>query len=560
MSISGQFEPEPARRAPAPAETEPLRPVNILIVDDDPRNLNVLESILACPEYRLVRARGADEALRALVSDSFALLVLDVRMPDMSGLELAQLIKQRKKTQNLPIIFLTAYYQQDEHVLLGYDVGAVDYLNKPCNPAVLRSKVAVFVNLYRANRALEEEVAERRQAEERLAQRTAEVQQFVSQLRALAAELTQTELRERKRLAKILHDHIQQLLVSAKMHLTSLSQEQMDTAAWESVQEIEEILKEAIAASRSVTVELSPPILQEAGLCAALHWLSRRMREKYRFQVEVTTDDDAEPAGEEEKFLLFECTRELLFNAFKHSGQTLARVHLRRSSGDWMQISVDDDGCGADLAELQQRNVDQVSFGLFSIQQRLVHLGGTMKLDSAPGSGMRITLTVPFNKAALPSEPAIVPTAAATAPTPLPSAGGDQISVLVVDDHLILRQGLIGLLKNEPDIQIVGEAEDAEQARVLFEKLAPQVVLMDVNLGESSGVDLTRLFLNLRPRTAVVGLSMHDDQDIAATMKNAGAAAYLTKSVASSELVATIRNVHRIISAAPLDSALQAAG
>ena len=143
-------------------------PVNILLVDDESRNLDVLESILESPDYRLVRAQSADEALRALVSENFALLVLDVRMPGMSGLELAQLIKQRKKTQHLPIIFLTAYYQEDEHVMQGYGAGAADYLSKPINPAILRSKVAAFVDLFRKSRALEAEIEVRRAAEQQV--------------------------------------------------------------------------------------------------------------------------------------------------------------------------------------------------------------------------------------------------------------------------------------------------------------------------------------------------------------------------------------------------------
>src|SRR5690606_20710462 len=97
-------------------------------------------------------------------------------------------IKQRKKTRHLPIIFLTAYYQEDEQALQGYDAGAVDYMAKPFNPAVLRSKVAVFVELYRMNRALQDEIAVRKETERRLALRTAEVQQLVGQLRALALE------------------------------------------------------------------------------------------------------------------------------------------------------------------------------------------------------------------------------------------------------------------------------------------------------------------------------------------------------------------------------------
>src|SRR5262245_58773327 len=120
------------------------QPINILIVDDEVKNLTVLESILDDPGYRLVRADSANKALLALLEEEFALLILDISMPGMSGFELAQIIKERKKTALVPIIFLTAYYNDDQHVLEGYDSGAVDFLHKPVNANVLRSKVAVF--------------------------------------------------------------------------------------------------------------------------------------------------------------------------------------------------------------------------------------------------------------------------------------------------------------------------------------------------------------------------------------------------------------------------------
>ncbi len=148
--------------------------VAILLVDDDPKNLTALESILECPEHRLTKARTASEALMALMNQNFAAIVLDVQMPEMSGIDLARLIKQRKKTQHIPILFLTAHYRENEDVVQGYDVGAVDYLTKPVHPAVLRSKVGVFVDLFRktralaeVNRAMEMEIVERKTAEER---------------------------------------------------------------------------------------------------------------------------------------------------------------------------------------------------------------------------------------------------------------------------------------------------------------------------------------------------------------------------------------------------------
>src|SRR5688572_24302705 len=98
-------------------------PINILIVDDDPRNLAVLESLLDDPGYRIVRAESGRQALLALVAEEFALLILDIRMPDMTGFELAQIVKSRTKTASIPIIFLTAFYNEDQHALDGYDLG-----------------------------------------------------------------------------------------------------------------------------------------------------------------------------------------------------------------------------------------------------------------------------------------------------------------------------------------------------------------------------------------------------------------------------------------------------
>jgi PAS domain S-box-containing protein len=148
------------------SETEET-PINILLVDDEPKNLLVLESILDSSDYHLTKAQSGQEALMALLTKDFALLVLDIEMPGMNGWELAQLIKKRKKTEHIPIIFLTAHYAGDEYVLQGYTAGAVDYLTKPVNSAILRSKVAVFVHLCR-KAALEESNRALRESEERV--------------------------------------------------------------------------------------------------------------------------------------------------------------------------------------------------------------------------------------------------------------------------------------------------------------------------------------------------------------------------------------------------------
>ncbi len=133
-----------------PVEPPPVTPaVKVLVVDDEPNNLVALEALLAGLDLELVRARSGAEALRHLLHEEFALILMDVRMPGMDGLETADLIRQRSRCQHTPIIFLTAYESGVMQMFRGYAVGAVDYLCKPIVPEVLRSKVGVFVDLFR---------------------------------------------------------------------------------------------------------------------------------------------------------------------------------------------------------------------------------------------------------------------------------------------------------------------------------------------------------------------------------------------------------------------------
>jgi len=126
-----------------------VTPVNILLVDDQPKNLLVLEALLSGEGRTLVRAGSGREALRRVLEDDYAVILLDVHMTDLDGFETAELIRQRDQSKNTPIIFLTAADGDATFIARGYAAGAVDYLRKPCEPEVLRSKVAVFVDLYR---------------------------------------------------------------------------------------------------------------------------------------------------------------------------------------------------------------------------------------------------------------------------------------------------------------------------------------------------------------------------------------------------------------------------
>jgi response regulator RpfG family c-di-GMP phosphodiesterase len=130
---------------------------NILLVDDRDENLVALEAILSSLDQNMIRARSGDEALRALLTNEFAVILLDIVMPGMDGFEIARAIKRRRKTREVPIIFLTAMDAGPDYAFRGYAAGAVDYISKPFDPWVLRTKVSIFVELHRKNQQLREQ-------------------------------------------------------------------------------------------------------------------------------------------------------------------------------------------------------------------------------------------------------------------------------------------------------------------------------------------------------------------------------------------------------------------
>jgi CheY-like chemotaxis protein len=171
----------------------------ILLVDDRPENLLALEAILSVFDHELVRACSGDDALKALLTDDFAVILLDVSMPGMDGLQTAAHIKRRERTRDVPIIFLTAVHPDPEHAFRGYSAGAVDYVSKPFDPWVLRAKVAVFVDLYCKRQQLQEQASllrgrldslpDRADIAAELAERLAVVEDAFAKLRPAVTDL-----------------------------------------------------------------------------------------------------------------------------------------------------------------------------------------------------------------------------------------------------------------------------------------------------------------------------------------------------------------------------------
>ncbi|MFO7654405.1 MAG: PAS domain-containing protein [Candidatus Krumholzibacteriia bacterium] len=378
------------------------------------------------------------------------------------------------------------------------------------------------------------------QLERRVRERTAELDRRAAQLRALSAELTLSEQRERRRMARLLHDHLQQLLVGAKFRTTILGRHE-DPVVKQATRELESLVDEAIQASRDLTTELSPPILHEAGLSAGLEWLASWMADKHGLFVDLGIEAEPVQLSEPVRILLFESVRELLFNAVKHSRARSATVNLRRLSRQ-LQVVVSDQGKGFDPAAVRP-GAEGGGFGLFSIRERLDLVGGTFEMHSVPGAGSRFVLTAPLEESE--REPVAVSRpfriAFADKTTSVGPRSSARIGVLLADDHEVMREGLARLLAEEPDIDVVGEAADGQQAVALAGELVPDVILMDMSMPKLNGIEATRAIHRNHPGIRIIGLSMFEEAERARALYEAGGVSYVTKSGASSELIAAIR-------------------
>lgn len=211
-------------------------------------------------------------------------------------------------------------------------------------------------------------------------------------LRRLASELTLAEQSERRRIASVLHDDLQQLLVGATLSLRPLTRAKHQTTR-QAAETVENILSRVIARSRSLALELNPPLLLRGGLSGALAWLGRHMKEQHGLTVSVDAEDGLLTPSPDELTVLYQSARELLFNVVKHAGVSSARLEMREIRGG-LRMSVSDRGAGFNASRLARGG----GFGLASIRDRLELLGGALKIESAPGRGSRFTLSLPLSR------------------------------------------------------------------------------------------------------------------------------------------------------------------
>jgi PAS domain S-box-containing protein len=366
-----------------------------------------------------------------------------------------------------------------------------------------------------------------------------ELEQRTRQLQHLAMELSQAEDRERKRLAEILHDDLQQILAAAKFHLGILSSRiKTDASLQEMAAQLNGMLKEAIDKSRSLSHELSPGVLYQGDLGETFEWLAQQVEAKHGLTVRVETHGRVDSPSEPLKAFLYRTAQEMLFNVVKHAKVRQARLRLKRTRGQlWLTIS--DQGQGFDPKTLSKTT----GFGLLSIRERIELLGGRMKIKSIPNRGSTFLIAVPDPQELEAAAPGAIaePHARLTKRERAEQKGPDRLKVLLVDDHKVTREGLASLLDEQHDMEVVGQAGNGREAVDLAHKLQPDVIIMDSSMPVMGGDEATRQIKLHMSKIRVIALSMFDEPQMSRKMRRAGAEVYLLKTAPSEELLAAIR-------------------
>lgn len=558
------------------------KPVNLLVVDDRDENLLALEAVLSDPAYRIVRARSGREALKEVLDQDFALILLDVQMPGVDGYETAVLIRERPRSRQTPIIFLTANDWGSQHVFRGYTVGAVDYLVKPVAPDVLRSKVAVFVELFNKQEAL-------RHAQEELESRIAErTRELASANVALSTEIEERVRIEQERASLLKREQAARLEAEAANRLkdeflATLSHELrtplnaimgwahvlgQSTGDRPTVERAADVIRQNAAAQAQLIEDIldvsrivggrlvldTRPVPMRAVIEDAIESLTPASSAK-GIQISRRLADGLQVHGDRDR--LQQVVWNLVSNALKFTPKGgRVEVELLDQGGD-VTVRVTDSGIGiaADFLPFvfdrfrqadSSTNRRHSGLGLgMAIVRHLVELhGGTVSVESdGEGKGATFRLRLPKR----PEPPMMAEVVETRTEKPDAPAGHLEqlhgVRVLIVEDDADSRNVLELLLKKLG--ALVEAVPSAREAVDRVVQRRPDVLVSDIGMPDEDGYSLIRRLRQMPadaghklPAIALTAYARRQDADAALS---AGFDCHLAKPVAPTELIKAIK-------------------
>jgi signal transduction histidine kinase len=541
--------------------------INLLLVDDHADNLIAMRAVLEELGENIITVDSGKKALRLLLDHEFAIVLLDVDMPVMDGFEVAEMMRQVKKLQHTPIIFLTAMHQNESHIYKGYSLGAVDYLFKPFEPEILKAKVRFFIDLYRKNAEIQYQAALLSETNSKLDQLNLDLERKVkertSQLQRAVEEAQKANRLKDEFLATLSHElrtPMNSILGWIKLLNSGSLNAETSARAFETIERnarmqaqlIEDILDVSRIITGKLQLQMQPVALDAIVQTAAETLLPAIKAKNIKFHIDV--EDNILPVlGEPTR--LQQVVWNLLSNAVKFT-PSMGEITLSlKQKNSTVQLQVRDNGQGIDPAFLPYifdrfRQADgsttrrQGGLGLgLSIVQRVVELhDGTVKAESAgEGKGATFTLELPlltvnpFGNGS--SEPAVIERNHLSGKQ-LPSL--EQVEVLVVDDQEDTRELICFILQQcNAQTRVAGSAKEAW---AMLQEWQPNVLVSDLGMPNEDGHSLIKRIRLLWqeshiPALALTGYALDEERKRA--LEN-GFQAYLTKPVNEDDLINTI--------------------
>lgn len=384
----------------------------ILLLTSTPEEASVLTSVLERARVQTESFTTLEALIAPLQNGAGGLLVEEDAITRRGARLLSSAMVQREPWSNLPIIILTggdpaAIKRLNALNLFGPATASnITILERPVHEVTLTTVVHTALRARRRQYEVRDLMADLRATNVQLRESQAALQATnetlekrvearTKQTRQLALALTTAEQRERARISELLHDHVQQLIHGARIWAATLV-DGLDRAPPDALERLAALLDEAIEATRSLSAELSPPVLQQEGLLAALDWLARHVAKTHNLTLDMDLPDTLAVPEANLRTLLFRSVRELVFNVAKHADVDTASLRARQDN-DLCVIEVWDEGTGFDPDQLDDAD-PHGHLGLFSIRERIDLVGGSFTIDSAPGEGTHATITVPLSE------------------------------------------------------------------------------------------------------------------------------------------------------------------
>jgi signal transduction histidine kinase len=366
----------------------------ILIVDRDPAGRKSLASLLSPSEYRMIFSATGHETLRKAVTAEPSLILMNPDMAPPDGFEICRMIRGNASLGGIPILLATGEGSPDISSK-GVEAGADGVLSYPLDPAEIRSKIRTLIRLNRF-RTLQDEVDLLLRAEE-------EVSRHRKQLEALSRLLIQTQEEERRAIARELHDEVGQILTVLKINLVLTQRETQSSFDPRLLAESIDLVDRLIGQVRDLWRTLRPSLLDELGLPAALQALVESVAKRSGIDVELETDPRLERLDPEREIACYRVVQESLTNVIRHSRARFVRVGLGQSDA-YIHLTITDDGIGFNLKEVFSDTSSGSHMGLLGMRERISLVGGTLGIQSIPGSGTQIRIAMPLSGNAEPIE------------------------------------------------------------------------------------------------------------------------------------------------------------